>query len=950
VLLMDVNGSRFHLVLGHDDWEDTIVPPIDPDVMAPWCYDGRRNALGLRPRPFVFPTRPEAVRLTTDDRRGAAVDRFGNHFWVGPDRHTILVLGAGRTEAFEWWPAAETDPEPRPAPGAFEECAATLPTGLVLSCLAITEDHYLVAGVLDLRAEGGASAGLLVFDLADGGPPLALVWPRALGVRPLDLTARPGGGVVVLDVPDPPGARSARLWHLDRWFRVVDLGNTPVRRPEPPLFAPAAPPTEPDCSSIATGTSAVSEATATNAATLDVAQPVAVDALADGTVLVLDRRGADGHLDVSRWRCGVRLPFWLRLDEPPEPDAAFGCTEQRGNATEVLEGVVGHDFAGVPLTDGSGLARLFVVDERGDQAFEFVVNEDGAELVTAYHPLRLFSGKALVNDGETVFYDLDARWYPVPTQPVDRFATDGQVVLAPDLTTGRGFDAGAPGTVWHRFVADATIPPGTSLTVETRAADDLSVLDMQRWLPEPELYLRGDGSEVPYHSYGCGDPAVRQGSWELLFQRSVGRYLQVRLTLHGDGRRTPRLWAVRLHYPRFSYLQEYLPDIYREDRESASFLDRYLSNVEGMYTTLEGRIANAQRLVDPQTIDAAYLPWLAEWVGGVVEPDWEAARKRLFVRHAAQMFTRRGTPRGLLEASRLATHPSPTEAIFDTSAGSDPFGVRVVERFRTRAVSGMVFGDPNDVVGPRYTTEGPRWVLGDGGEQLDARWQAFLTARGAAATVGFPVLTPTDPTDAAGWSDFVRSELEFPYARVGSADDLAEWRGFLAQRYRRIGAYRMAWNMTGSSGPADFESVAFPTAVPADGAPLQDWVRFVSTVLPTKRAAHRATVLVPIRFDDSDETRAQRVGRVRRVVDVERPAHTLVDVQPYWAAFRVGEARVGFETIVGDGGRYVDIVLGAGRLARSVTPGGGAWRVAGRLVLGRDRVGRSVEPAKSGGS
>jgi hypothetical protein len=86
------------------------------------------------------------------------------------------------------------------------------------------------------------------------------------------------------------------------------------------------------------------------------------------------------------------------------------------------------------------------------------------------------------------------------------------------------------------------------------------------------------------------------------------------------------------------------------------------------------------------------------------------------------------------------------------------------------------------------------------------------------------------------------------------------------------------------------------------------------------------------------------------VVEVERPAHTLVDVQPYWAAFRVGEARVGLETIVGEGGRYVDVVLGVGRLAHSVIPGGGAWRIADRLMLGRDRVGRSAVPANSGGS
>jgi hypothetical protein len=85
-------------------------------------------------------------------------------------------------------------------------------------------------------------------------------------------------------------------------------------------------------------------------------------------------------------------------------------------------------------------------------------------------------------------------------------------------------------------------------------------------------------------------------------------------------------------------------------------------------------------------------------------------------------------------------------------------------------------------------------------------------------------------------------------------------------------------------------------------------------------------------------------------VEAEKPAHTLVDVQPFWAALRVGEARVGLETIVGEGSRYVDLVLGQGRLARSIVPGGDTWRLDDRMVVGRDRVEESAEPpARTGG-
>ena len=957
---MDANGTRLHLVLGLADWERAIVPPADPDL----CVDQDRHTLGLRPQPFVFPTRSDAPRLGPADRRGADVDRHGNHFWVDTDRRRIMALGASRATPFVWWPSPVAEPVVDDA--TFRACDPVPLDSVQLSGLAVTADHYLVAGVLDLPVGDSSGGGLLVFDLAGGGPPVPLAWPAALGVRPFDITALPDGGVVVLDVTAPLAPGPGRLWHLDRDLRVV--GEAPPIAEGDPVFTPANPAADPG-DTWSTAPSRRPEAASAGMATvLDAGWPVAVQATADGSVLVLDRLGPLGRPEISRWRCGRRQDFRIRAGAEDEHPTGLVCADRRASTADLLAGVGGHDLTVVTAADGA--ERLFVVDERGDQAFEFVLGETTADLVTRYHPLRLFSGKALVGAGGTAFYDLADRWYPVPTQPVQRFATDAVAVVAPDADGGRGFDAGAPAVVWHRLALDASIPPGTSVSIESRTADDPAVLDRRPWLPEPAAYRRGDGSEIAYHRYEPDGDCPGTGTWELLFQRAVGRYLQLRLTLRGDRRRTPRIWALRLHFPRFSYLEQYLPDIYREDRESASFLDRYLANLEGMYTTLEDRIVHVRRLVDPDTIDTAFLPWLASWVGAVVEPDWEPARQRLLVRHAAQLFTRRGTERGLIEAIRLATHPCPTDAIFEPGAGVVGFDVRIVEAFRTRSTAGVVFGDPTDLQGPGFSTPGSRWQLQDGGAQLQARWRRLLTDRHAVpgqtlseavaaawgtktAAVGvppsFPVRTPEVAAAAADWHDFVRGELAMTYADV-TGQDQASFQKFLEERYRRIDDYRLAWNVMTSGGPTGFAGIALPTGLPADGAPLQDWITFVSSVLPIRRAAHRATVLVPIRIEDSDEEREQRLGRVRRVVDVEQPAHTLIDVKPYWAACRVGQARVGLETVVGEGGRYVDLVLGTGRLAHALTPGRSPWRVTRRAVVGRDRIERPVRSAGTGGS
>src|SRR5204863_5478074 len=136
---------------------------------------------------------------------------------------------------------------------------------------------------------------------------------------------------------------------------------------------------------------------------------------------------------------------------------------------------------------------------------------------------------------------------------------------------------------------DACIPSGCSVTFHSRAANKKELLDTADEFEERPLQQRRGGSELPW----TNDVNT---TWELLFQRAKGRYLQLRVVACGNGRMSPRIRAMRVYYPRFSYLEHYLPDLYREDEASAWFLDRFLSLFEGFFTTIEERIAAAQIL------------------------------------------------------------------------------------------------------------------------------------------------------------------------------------------------------------------------------------------------------------------------------------------------------------------------------------------------------------------
>ena len=76
------------------------------------------------------------------------------------------------------------------------------------------------------------------------------------------------------------------------------------------------------------------------------------------------------------------------------------------------------------------------------------------------------------------------------------------------------------------------------------------------------------------------------------------------------------------------------------------------------------------------------------------------------------------------------------------------------------------------------------------------------------------------------------------------------------------------------------------------------------------------------------------------IVAIEKPAHTAFDVQPYWAMFRVGEARTGLDTLLGQGGRFAALYIADGYIGEGYLGFSHPWNVTERLVLGRSGLGR----------
>jgi phage tail-like protein len=683
---------------------------------------------------------------------------------------------------------------------------------------------------------------------------MLLLLPEQVDFEPFDLAAAPGGGVWILD------RRNKTYWGLDRQFRVVsDTAHLELITPEKVFqFHPI---DEPSL--------IVPKREFPNGFAIAANDPISIESLPDGSVLILDRLDATSLSDpagpvskVLRYRFGSQQSPSLRLTDQIEVIA-----EGKEKASRRLN-VVAYDiaFAG---------DRLYAVEGEGNQAFAFDLDTKNwparLQMSTDFLPMYYFGSRALVSSGTKIYYDVvggdltnDALVTWVQLHVVEQPQYDREGVLHTPLLDGRERDC-----VWHRLFIDACIPLETSVEVWTRAHNDVDLIEDVPFRREPDLYLRGAGAEIPFFK-AFPDKEVlpdRVGTWEVLFQQAQGRYLELKLIIGGNGMTSPQLHALRVYFPRFSYPKRYLPAVYLDDAESASFLERMLANEEGFFTEIEGKINDISMLFDARSATPEALDWLAGWLGLILDPLWAqiqqqrslnghehgekiADRRRLLIRFARKLYERRGTPSGILFALQLLL---------------DPCLEVTLQRLKSIAVKR------------------------DGNASL----------REQLKNLGL-----SSPT--AAWSERQFEDLLYDYllapARVSHVR--------LVERYRtRGGRALVAGDPTRAQG-----TTATPSAPDA--------------------FAHSFSVLVP------EGLSADEAAMVERITELEKPAHAAFDVRRFWDFFRVGETRLGIDTLLGEDSRFQKMVMGRSYLAEGYLYPSHPMDVAERVVADRDRVGQ----------
>jgi hypothetical protein len=226
---------------------------------------------------------------------------------------------------------------------------------------------------------------------------------------------------------------------------------------------------------------------------------------------------------------------------------------------------------------------------------------------------------------------------------------------------------------------------------------------------------------------------------------------------------------------------------------------------------------------------------------------------------------------------------------------------------------------------------------------LNQAWGATSFSGFDDPTLRFPAIQPPQVAEAADWSQFIATDIGFTYALVTNADE-PTYENFLMQRYPQPSDINTAYGLAGGAALTSFSDIqaklwdGLASGLPAGGAFLQDWILFVSVVLPTQQNAYRFSVVVPVQLQDNVTTQMQRQNLAQRIAQQEKPAHTDFDVKLYWAAFCTGQARVGIETVVGPSSRFAALLLDQSLLGESYLSFIPPWSVRGRMVAGRDQL------------
>jgi phage tail-like protein len=341
------------------------------------------------------------------------------------------------------------------------------------------------------------------------------------------------------------------------------------------------------------------------------------------------------------------------------------------------------------------------------------------------------------------------------------------------------------------------------------------------------------------------------------------------------------------------YLQ-YLPAIFQAILPADGKylrLGEFLIPFEENIAALEAVLATEDQFFSPAYTPAAdFLPWLATWVALVLDEEWEEDKRRRLLSEAMELYRWRGTVRGMKRYLEIYTGLHPDDIEIRESRWPGGMQLDVASRIGFRTGGQQNNGDDRvATVPPRHDVFHKRPPMGDQRPQVvkrnalvdyvdDAHHEPMVTDYYLVDTVA--PIGDTEVPDRSGTTAIAAGEpvqVIYPAGAVGRIEVGTD------------GVNIRYWERP-SQLPRGSHDVG--------GTLLTDDVR-----RPHCFAVHLYGLA-----DLAPKRRDAMVGKVRAILDAERPAHTLyyLKLEPTARARRrymqIGVwSSVGLDTVISDG-------------------------------------------------
>lgn len=306
------------------------------------------------------------------------------------------------------------------------------------------------------------------------------------------------------------------------------------------------------------------------------------------------------------------------------------------------------DFPGAPILIAIDCSNRIYIQLKGEETLR-IFGVDGLPLGQAQIPAQIsaqFPPPLVPADASgnldisclcgqppgTSFVDLTgAPVIAAAPPPAALFATDGAYLAMLDSRLYR--------CQWHRVVVRGEVPRGSQLVVSTYTTE--------AGIPADQI------PDLPDSVWQTNQSVRTDNAWDCLIRSGGGRYLWLKLQFTGNGAVTPRIFEMRVEFPRIS-LRRYLPAVFAQDPSASDFTDRFLAVFDTIFRSIESEIDGQSKYFDPASAPANappgkidFLSWLGAWVGLRLDRGIPVARRRALVESAGKVTPIRGTRAGL---------------------------------------------------------------------------------------------------------------------------------------------------------------------------------------------------------------------------------------------------------------------------------------------------------------